>query len=71
MLGPLPVCTWLDGVLSKNGMILSRRDGFASYFKANLKLEEPLLDFAHVPAACIPEQDPHRFIESIGEFDAS
>ena len=34
MLGPLPVCTWLDGVLSKNGMILSRRDGFASYFNA-------------------------------------
>ena len=33
MLGPLPVCTWLDGVLSKNGMILSRRDGFAPNFK--------------------------------------
>ena len=38
MLGPLPVCTWLDGVLSKNGMILSRRDGFASYFKFTLIL---------------------------------
>ena len=44
MLGPLPVCTWLDGVLSKNGMILSRRDGFASYFtKAQPRWSEHVL----------------------------
>ena len=44
MLGPLPVCTWLDGVLSKNGMILSRRDGFASYFKDVLSEQNWLND---------------------------